>query len=175
MNRTEKSGLVEKLRAEFQQNSSLILLDYRGLSVAEITELRRRLSAASLSLRVVKNRLARLASADTGAEKLSACWRGPIAVTLCRNKPGEGAKIIAEFLKNHPGVTIRGGLIEGKPVSATDVEEVAKLPSRDLLLGMVLRGLLGPLTGFVGLLSQIPRSFLGVLTAIEQEKRKKQG
>jgi large subunit ribosomal protein L10 len=168
--RTEKEATVGELREKFQQAQAAIITEYRGLTVAKVNELRRALEKEGAVYRVVKNTLARLAVEGTEYGVLRDQFLGPVAVTWAGQDAVAAAKVLTEFAKGSDALTIRGGALGGRLLTAADVDALAKLPSREQLLGQFLSVLVGPMRNLVGVLSGVPRSFVQVLHAIEQKK-----
>ncbi len=170
MNRTEKEATVGELREKFQQAQAAIITEYRGLTVAKVNELRRALEKEGAVYRVVKNTLARLAVEGTEYGVLQDQFLGPVAVTWAGQDAVAAAKVLTEFAKGSDALTIRSGALGGRLLTAADVDALAKLPSREQLLGQFLSVLVGPMRNLVGVLSGVPRNFVQVLHAIEQKK-----
>ena len=171
MKRTEKEATVGELREKFQQAQAAIITEYRGLTVAKVNELRRALEKEGAVYRVVKNTLARLAVEGTEYGVLQDQFLGPVAVTWAGQDAVAAAKVLTEFAKGSAdALTIRSGALGGRLLTAADVDALAKLPSREQLLGQFLSVLVGPMRNLVGVLSGVPRNFVQVLHAIEQKK-----
>ena len=166
MNRREKERVVSELHRKLQEFRAVILTDYRGLTVEEITRLRRQLREASVEYRVVKNTLMRLASKETGLEGISDLFVGPTAMAVSNDDPLAPARVLSKFSKEMPMLEIRGGLIEGRVVGPHEIEGLAKLPGREVLLGNLLRLLVGGQLRFVNVLSAHIRRLVQVLEVI---------
>jgi large subunit ribosomal protein L10 len=166
VNRREKERVVSELHQKLQNIRAVILTDYRGLNVEEITRLRRQLQKASVEYRVVKNTLMRLASKGTGLEGLSDFFVGPTAMAVSNDDPLAPARVLLEFSKETPLLEIRGGFIEGRVVSPREIEGIAKLPGREVLLGNLLRVLVGGQFRLVNTLSSHIRMLVRVLEVI---------
>ena len=166
MNRREKERVVSELHQKLQKIRAVILTDYRGLNVEEITRLRRQLQEASVEYRVVKNTLMRLASKGTGLEGLSDFFVGPTAMAVSNDDPLAPARVLLEFSKETPMLEIKGGLIEGRVVGPHEIEGMAKLPGREVLLGNLLRLLKGGQFRLVNTLSSHIRRVVQVLEVI---------
>ena len=166
MNRREKERVVSELHRKLQEFRAVILTDYRGLNVEEITRLRRQLREASVEYRVVKNTLMRLASKETGLEGISDLFVGPTAMAVSNDDPLAPARVLSKFSKEMPMLEIRGGLIEGRVVGPHEIEGLAKLPGREVLLGNLLRLLVGGQLRFVNVLSAHIRRLVQVLEVI---------
>jgi large subunit ribosomal protein L10 len=172
LNRTEKEKQVAWLRDQFLQAKGLFLTDFQGLTVAEMTKLRAELRKTGISFKVLKNTLARLAYQDTDVAAVGPDLAGPRAAawTDTEEKMVSMAKVLMDFAKGHPKFGLIGGVLNGKRVAPTQLEALATLPPRDVLLGRLLGTMIAPVSAFVNTLAAIPRSFLYVLKAIEEQK-----
>ena len=166
MNRKEKERVVSELHEKLQELRAVIVTDYRGLNVEEITRLRRQLGEASVEYRVVKNTLMRLASKETSLEGLSDLFVGPTAMAFSNNDPLAPARVLLEFSKDIPMLEIKGGLVEGRVVGPHEIAAMAKLPGREVLLGNLLRLLKGGHFHLVNVLSAHIRKLVQVLEVI---------
>lgn len=166
MNRREKERVVSELHERLQDFRAVILTDYRGLSVEEMTRLRRQLREANVEYRVVKNTLMRLASKETGLEAISDLFVGPTAMAVSDDDPLAPARVISGFSKEIPLLEIRGGLVEGRVVGPHEIEGMAKLPGREVLLGNLLCLLRGGQFHLVNVLSAQVRRLFQVLEGI---------
>lgn len=149
----EKSLLVSEIKEKFQQSSGVVLADYRGLTVAQVTQLRARLRKAGVEYRVLKNTLVRRAADEIGVEGLESFLKGPTALAFSED-PVAPAKILLDFAKENKlkSFQIKAGVLEGRVIGAEGVKALADLPSREVLLAMVLRGMQAPLTGMANVL-----------------------
>jgi large subunit ribosomal protein L10 len=161
------AALQEKLgRAEFN-----ILTDFKGLKVAEFTQLRRELKEAGGELAVVKNTLLKLAAGDSTTASLENFLVGPTAIVLGYQNPVEIAKIVAKYAKDKPdNFILKAGVLGQSVLTDKDVVELAKMPSREVLLAKLLGALQGVPTSLVSVLSGILRQLLYTLKAIEEKK-----
>lgn len=166
----EKVVSVTELHGKFARAVSVVLADFRGLTVQELTDLRQQLREASLELAVVKNTLARLAVQETAFEKLSPYLKGPTSITLSYQDAVAPAKILNAYVKKQPKLAVRAGLFEGEVVPAEKISEIADLPPRDMLLAQTLAAMQGPLAGLVGTLQGVLTTFVGTLQAIHDKK-----
>lgn len=160
---TVVAGLVEQLRA----SESLIVADYRGLTNANLEALRGRLREHGASFSVVKNTLARRAAETAGAEPLLALLEGPSAIAFIRTG-GDAvavAKALSDSARETKILTLRGGLLEGVPISGDEVESLAKLPPMDVLRSQVVGVIIAPLTQLLGLLTAPLRDLVGLIDA----------
>jgi large subunit ribosomal protein L10 len=166
VNRSEKERIVSELHGKLQELRAVIVTDYRGLNVEDITRLRRQLQEACVEYRVVKNTLMRLASKETSVEQLSNLFVGPTAMAFSNNDPLAPARVLSEFSKDIPMLEIKGGLIEGRVVGPDEIAAMAKLPGREVLLGNLLRLLKGGQFHLVNALSAHIRRLVQVLETI---------
>jgi large subunit ribosomal protein L10 len=166
VNRSEKERVVSELHRKLQDLRSVIVTDYRGLNVEEITRLRRQLQEASVGYQVVKNTLMRLASKETSVEQLSDLFVGPTAMAFSNNDPLAPARVLLEFSKDIPMLEIKGGLVEGRVVGPREIAAMAKLPGREVLMGHLLRLLKGGQFHLVNVLSAHIRGLIQVLETI---------
>lgn len=174
MNRTEKAAEIESLKSRFQSSLFTILADYKGLSVASITDLRRRLRKGDATLKVVKNRLAKIAAKDTPVEALSAHFVGTTAVAMSMADPTVTAKALTGFAKENEKLVIKAALFEGKPLTIKEITALASLPSREELIAKMLGSMQAPARNLVSVLAQIPRQLVTVLSAIKDQKTTQQ-
>jgi large subunit ribosomal protein L10 len=170
LNKEEKQQAVSSLREKFSTTKIALLTDYRGLTVSEMTVVRKKLRDASVEYRVVKNNLAKIALEGTGMELLKDHFEGPTAVALSYDDVVAPAKILSDAAKKYKKLEIRAGILEGSLLNKDEVARIASLPSREELLGMFLRALQGPLTGFAGVLSAPLRNLANALNAVKDKK-----
>lgn len=170
MERTTKERLVADLHEKLQRASAAVLTDFQGLTVAEMTELRDALAAQRVEYQVVKNTLMRLASKDTAASILEPFLKGTCAVAIGYDEPTAPAKVLKGFMKTNAKLKIKAGALATRLLTPEQVEALADLPSREVLLGKLLGTLNAVPTGLVTVLSGVPRAFVGVLAAIQREK-----
>jgi len=160
------SGLVESLRA----SRAAILTDYRGLTVRQMGDLRRALRKDGCALRVVKNRLLQRALQETSSPDIAHLLEGPTAVALCGKDPVAAAKTLAEFIKANKILTLKGGIVEGRVVSAQDLDVLATLPPRQVLLGNVAAATQGVVASLVFCLRGVMTRAMMTLQALAQKK-----
>ncbi len=169
MDRTQKQEQVENLHIRFGEAEYAFLLDYKGLSVAQDTELRTRLRGANVDYRVVKNRLAKLALKDTSLACLVEHFRGPTSVALGGDDAAAVAKILVDFTKANEDLEIKAGLLEGGlSVTPEQVKSLSELPSLPELRAQMLSVILAPATRLVTVLSEPGRQLVRVLDARRQ-------
>jgi large subunit ribosomal protein L10 len=165
--RKDKERVVEELTERLKRSDSLIVADYRGLSVTEIDDLRTKLLEHGARFSVVKNTLTRRAAEAAGNEPLLALLEGPSAIAFLESDgdPVAVAKALGEAARTTRVLAIRGGLLEGTPIDGAAVESLARLPAPDVLRGQLVGALAGPLATVVGLFAAPMRDLVGVLQA----------
>ncbi|HEX7056623.1 MAG TPA: 50S ribosomal protein L10 [Bacilli bacterium] len=146
--RQEKEQIVAEVANKLSQSTCAIVTDYRGLNVAEITELRKQFREAGVDYKVVKNTLLKLATANANLSELDAHISGPTAIAFSQNDPVAPAKIVVDFAKKHENLEVKGGVVEGKVVGVEQIKALAELPSREGLLSMLLSVLQAPVRNF---------------------------
>ena len=134
MARPDKAAAVAEIAEQFRDSSAVMLTEYRGLSVAQLKQLRRSL-AGTASYAVVKNTLTAIAAKEAGLDNLEDELSGPTAIAFVTGEPVDAAKTLRDFAKANPQLVIKGGVLEGNKLSADDVTKLAELESRDVLLG----------------------------------------
>lgn len=166
----EKQQVVEDLRDRFSKSVIIVLTDYKGLNVATMNELRRKLRAEEIEYRVVKNTMLIRASADNDGDLIKDFFKGPSAVALGYDDPTTPAKVLAQFAKDHEQLEIKIGVMNGKVLDPAAITALAKLPSREVLLGQFLSALNAVPTSLVRTIAEVPRSLVNVLAAIKDQK-----
>jgi len=166
----DKKLLVEALHEDLGRAKVLIVTDYKGLNVAAMGDLRRKLRDAGVSYKVVKNTLLRRAAADTDVETILSSFTGPTGVAISYDDPVAPAKVLVEFAKDNPKMELRAGVMSGKAINAADIKALADLPSREVLLSQLLSVLNGVPTSLVRTLNAIPAKMVYVLQAISDQK-----
>ncbi|MDR7611968.1 MAG: 50S ribosomal protein L10 [Armatimonadota bacterium] len=168
--RPEKVQQVEALRARLADASAAILTDYRGLNTAEITALRGRLREAGADLKVVKNTLFQRAAQSLGIPDLAPFLQGPTAVVFAGDDPVAPARVLVDFIRQMRKLEIKGGLVEGRILTAEGVRRLADLPSRSQLLAMAAGALRAPLAGLAGVTAGLPRALVSVVEQIRRAR-----
>lgn len=162
----KKEQQVAELQDTMAKCSVGITTDYRGLTVAEMSTLRRKLRDANVEYKVVKNSLAQIAARNNGKDELADTFVGPMAIAFGFGEIPETAKVLTDYIKSSKSIlTIKGGFFEDTILDAKGVERLAKLPSREVLIGQVLGGIQAPLYGLVNVLAGPMRGIMGVLQA----------
>ena len=153
MNRQEKEKEIQELHALFAGAKHAYVTEYRGLTVEQMTTLRRKVRATRSSYRVVKNTLAARAVEGTPLEPLKTHFTGPVGIAVNATDPVGLAKALRDFAKEAPTLTIRTGVVDGKPVTASDVQTIASMPSREELLGKLAYLLAHPIQSMANVLN----------------------
>ncbi len=171
LTRKEKEGLVKELNERFQKAVAVTLVNFPGLKVSEVNELRSKLREVQGEMKVAKNTLLRRAVKGTDGEALLDYFNGPNAAVFAYEDPVQVAKVLVEFAKDHESLKLRSGLLNGKVVEPDSLEALSKLPSREVLLGQLLSVLIATPTNMVQVLAAVPRKLLYALRAIEEKKQ----
>jgi large subunit ribosomal protein L10 len=164
-----KAAVIDEITERFQQSSAAVLTEYRGLTVAQLTQLRRSLGEGS-SYAVVKNTLTKRAAESIGFSDLTPLLSGPTAIAFIEGDPVEAAKAIRDFARANPLLVVKGGVVEGRTVDAREVTRLADVESREVLLAKLAGAMKGNLTKAAGLF-QAPLSQVARLAAALQEKK----
>lgn len=174
MNRTEKIALGQSLKEKFQKSELVIFADYKGLGANQANILRAKVRGAKGEVIVLKNNIARFVTKDgalgEGPKQLLDSVVGPTVCAFSYGDHAALAKIMHEFAKENEAFQLKESLMSGKALKVTEVEQLATLPSREVLLARLLGQLNAPISNFVGVLAAVPRSLVTVLTAIGRKK-----
>lgn len=166
MSREKKAQIVDALQEEISGCTIGVLTDYRGMSNAEITALRRRLQQSEGAYRVVKNTLARFAAQKADRADLAPLFEGPVAIAFGHGEATTVAKALADFIRTAgTTVSIKGGFLKERVLTAQEVNRLATLPSREVLLAQVFGAMRSPIYGLVSCLAGPLRGLMGVLQA----------
>jgi large subunit ribosomal protein L10 len=171
MNKQEKTQEVETLRAILKETPPIFVLGYRGLTVNQVSALRKKVRAAHSRYKVVKNRLALRVLRESTFKDLAPHFTGPTAIAYAASDPAPLARALEEFTRDHQGLTLKAGLVEGRLVDAQGIRAIALLPSRDVLIARLLGALNAPMVRLVTALRSPAR---GVVTALDRIARKKE-
>ncbi|MGI8630993.1 MAG: 50S ribosomal protein L10 [Solirubrobacterales bacterium] len=155
MNREQKAAAIEEIAQELIESEAVVAVNYRGVTVSQAAELRGKLREADARLRVVKNRLTLRATEKAGASDLDELLTGPTALTLIKGDMAAAAKALADFSSEHEALQIKGGLMDGAAIDASQIGAIAKLPSRDVLNGQLVGVVSSPLSGLVRTLNAL--------------------
>jgi large subunit ribosomal protein L10 len=169
MAKADKATAVADIAEQFSGSTATLITEYRGLTVANLAELRRSL-AGSATYTVAKNTLIKRAASQAGIEGLDELFAGPTAIAFVTGEPVDAAKAIKNFAKENKALVIKGGYMEGHPLTVAEVERIADLESREVLLAKLAGAMKGNLAKAAGLFSA-PASHVARLAAALQEKK----
>lgn len=170
MPNAENTESVAELKERFAGVQTAVLTEYRGLTVRQLSDLRKQLKGASAEYKVVKNRLARIAIKDSALDGLGKHLTGPTGVAYTRHDPVSVAKALQAFVRNNPALTIKVGVVEGKVLEPAALKSLADLPSKEALRAQLVGALQGPMSKLVTLLTAVQGELVRVI-----EARSKQG
>ncbi len=160
-----KTESVAALKERLGSAKTAVLTEYRGLTVRQLSDLRKQLKAAAAEYKVVKNRLARLAVKDSPLDPLGTHFKGPTALVFTKQDPVAVAKALQAFVRINPALTIKLGLVEGKVLQPAELKALADLPSKEQLRAQIVGALQGPMRQLVSLLQAPVRELVYVLEA----------
>ena len=166
MSREKKAQIVDQLQEVFSRCKIGVLTDYRGLSAAEMTVLRRKLREAGIEYKVVKNTLARFAAERAGRNDLIGLFDGPVAIAFGYGEITEPARALHEYIRSaKSSLSVKGGFLDAGILTSDDVTTLSTLPPKEMLLAQVLAGMQSPIVSLVGTLINPIRGVMGVLQA----------
>ena len=168
MARPDKATAVAELTEEFRSSNAAVLTEYRGLTVAQLKELRRSLGADT-SYAVVKNTLTKIAARDAGVGAFDDLLQGPSAIAFVKGDPVEAAKGLRDFSKAHPMLVIKGGVLDGKPLTPDEIKKLADLESREVLLAKLAGAMQASLQNAVSLFAAPLAQTARVIEALRQK------
>lgn len=163
MANAEKVESVAALKRRWNGVQSAVLTEYRGLTVKQLSDLRKQLRSAAAEYKVVKNRLARRAVEGSALDAIGGHLKGPTGIAYTRQDPVAVAKALQAFVRANPALTIKVGLVEGRVLQPEEIRSLAELPSKEQLRGQLVGALSGPATQLVGLLTAAHRELVHVL------------
>jgi len=169
MPRPDKVSAVAEIADAFRTSNAAVLTEYRGLSVKELTQLRRTLGAGT-SFAIVKNTLTKIAAKDAGVDGLGELLTGPTAVAFVEGDPVEAAKGLRDFARTHPALVLKGGVLEGKPLSAQEIRRLADLESREVLLARLAGAMQGSLSKAIATIAAPLSQFARVAAALQDQR-----
>ena len=167
---SEKQAIVAALTERIQNAGSGVFVDYKGINVAQDTELRRKMREAGVHYNVVKNTLLRIAAQEAGIEGLEPVLEHNTAIAVSPEDPVAVAKVVCEFAKTNDKLKVKVGILDGKVISAEEVKAVASLPPKEVLIAKVLGSMNAPITGFVNVLQGTIRNVVYALDAVRKAK-----
>jgi large subunit ribosomal protein L10 len=171
LNLEQKQAVVAEVSAELAKAQAVVLAEYRSVTVKDMTELRRKARGSGVYLRVLKNTLARRAVADTPFKGLTEKMVGPLAYGISSD-PVAVAKVLQEFAKDHEKFVIRAGAMHNVVMSAREVADLARMPSRLELIAKLLATMQAPVAQFVRTLNEVPGKFVRTVAAVRDQKEK---
>jgi len=171
LNLEGKKEVVAEVSAKIAKAQAVVLAEYRGISVEDITNLRKQARASGVYLRVLKNTLARRAVQGTPFEKLGDQMVGPLAYGISED-PVNAAKVLAAYAKGNDKLVIKGGSLPNQVLSAKEIGALATMPSREQLLASLMGTMNAPITKFVQTLNEVPSKFVRTLAAVRDAKEK---
>ncbi|MFC1971681.1 50S ribosomal protein L10 [Chloroflexota bacterium] len=170
MSREKKAQVIDSLQEVFSKCSMGVLTDYRGLTTAELSDLRRKLRASGIEYKVVKNTLAQFAAERAKLNELAGSFQGPVAIAFGYGEVTEPAKALADYIRSSKSdLAIKGGFLDDRLLTSGDVEIMAKMPPREVLISQVMAGIQSPIIGLVNVLAAPLRGMMGVLQARIQQ------
>ncbi len=171
LNLEEKKALVAEVSAVAARALSAVAAEYRGLSVAQLTELRAKARAAGVYVRVVKNSLARRAVAGTAFECLGPVLKGPLVLAFAKDDPGAAARVLKAFSKDNEKLVPTAVSLSGQLLGAKDLDRVANLPTREQALATLMGVMRAPIQKLVGTLAATPSKLVRTLAAVRDQKQ----
>jgi len=167
-----KQQVIAEIKDRFERAGSVVLVDYRGINVADVTELRKQFRTAGVEYVVLKNTLVKRALAELNIDGINALLEGPSAFAFGYEDPVAPAKVLTDFITKtkNERLSIKGGLVDGQAIDPAGVKALADLPPKEVLIAKMMGSLNAPITGFVGVLSATLRSLVYAIDAVRKQK-----
>ena len=166
----EKKEVVKEISGKLKSAKSIVLTDYRGLTVEQDTDLRNALRKSGIEYKVVKNTLTKLAARENGLEVLEPYLNGPTAIAISSTDPVAPAKVLTEYVKKYEKLSLKAGVVEGRVIDVDGIKSLSELPPREVLIARVLGGFNAPISGFVNVMNANLRGLVVALNAIAEQK-----
>lgn len=166
----QKKAIVEEIKTKLSTAQSVVFIDYRGMTVAEDTELRNEFRKTGTEYKVLKNTMIELAAKELGIEGLEEHLKGPTAVAFGMTDPGAPAKIMLDFIKKSKKGSVKCALVSGNVLDMAGVQALSELPPKEVLIAKMMGSLNAPITNFVGVLSATLRSLVYAIDAVRKQK-----
>lgn len=166
----QKQEVISEIKEAIQNSKSVVIVEYRGLNVLQVTDLRSRYRNSGSSYKVYKNTMVSIALKELGYEGFEEYLTGPNGFVFSNEDMVQGPKVTADFNKENDKLIIKGGLLDGKVLSAEEVKAVAKLPTKEVLIAMALGGLNAPIQGFASALNGIISKVVYALNAVKEKQ-----
>jgi large subunit ribosomal protein L10 len=171
LNKQNKEQVVTEMHEKLSRAKAVFLADFRGMSVDKATTLRNDLRGADVEYQVIKNTLLQIASSETDCAVLAPHFKGPTAVAMTYSDPVAAAKVLAKYAKEQQATfKLKAAVLSGKMITVPEIQALAELPSREVLIAKMLGSMNAPATNFVGVLAAVPGSFVRVLNSIRIQK-----
>jgi len=165
VNPQEKRAVVERLVEQIRDSQAMIVADYRGLTVTQIADIRRALREAGATFHVAKNTLTRIAAEQAERPSLIEFLQGPTAIAFIADDPAPAAKRLSEVSRQTRVLAVKGGVMDGRTLTADQVREIGELPPKDVILSQVVGAVAGPLQGAASVIAAPLREIVGLLDA----------
>lgn len=170
MNRTDKAAKLEELKDKFSRAQSVVLVDFSGINVEQITEVRAKLREKDVEYQVVKNTLARQAMEGTSVSVLEEHFSGPTGMAISYDDAAAPAKVLNDAAKDLEALTFKGAMVEGEAFGADAISDLAKMPSKDDIRATFVATLQAPLANFAGVINAPQRDFTWLMDALRRKK-----